>query len=105
MRNAGLILIQRQHNGWSKVSPNMKSNLKVILSAAGVAALLASPAMAKSPAQHHNTVHHYAAPARAYVPSSAYGYTPPNQYPVTNWCAAHPYSWDACHDPRENWSN
>ena len=80
----------------------MKSNLQVILSALGVAALLVSPAMAKSPARHHGSVHHYAAPARAYVPNNAYGYTPPNQRIITDWCATHPYSWDACHDPREN---
>lgn len=42
----------------------MKTNLKVILSAVSVAALLASPAMAK-------TVRHHAAPATAYVPSDA----------------------------------
>jgi hypothetical protein len=80
----------------------MQLNLKASLSALGIAALLASPAMAKSPTRQHNAVHHYAAPARGYVPSTAYGYTPPNQYPISGWCATHPYSWDACHDPREN---
>lgn len=83
----------------------MKSNLIAILSAAGVAALLVSPAMAKSPARQHKAVHHYTAPPRSYVPSSAYGYVPPNQYPTNSWCATHPYSWDACHDPRENPQN
>ena len=80
----------------------MKSNLKVILSAAGVVALLVSPAMAASGSRHHNTVHHYGAPARGYAPSGAYGYTPPNA-PTTgdSWCAMR-RSWDACHDPREN---
>jgi hypothetical protein len=82
----------------------MKSNLKAILSAVGIAALLASPAAAKLPARRHNAVHHHAAPPRSYVPS-AYGYMLPNQYPITNWCATHPYSWDACHDPRENPQN
>ncbi len=80
----------------------MKSNLKAILSAVGIAALLASPAAAKLPARQHNAVHHHAAPPRSYAPNSAYGYALPNQYPITNWCATHPYSWDACHDPREN---
>lgn len=83
----------------------MKSNLKAILPAVGIAALLVSPAMAKSPARQHRAVHHYAAPARGYVPNRAYGYAPPSQYPISNWCATHPYSWDACHDPRENPQN
>jgi hypothetical protein len=43
----------------------MKSNLKVILSAVGVAALLASPAMAKT-VRPHNT-----APTTVYIPSDA----------------------------------
>jgi len=79
----------------------MKSNLKVLLSAIGVAALLASPAMADPAAQRHGTVHHYTPPARTYAPYGAYGYTPANPPPTSNWCATH-YSWDACHDPREN---
>ncbi len=80
----------------------MKSNLKLLVSAIGVAALLASSlAMANPASRHHNTVHHYAAPARVYVPNSAYGYTGPNQRTISDWCATHP-SWDACHDPREN---
>jgi hypothetical protein len=46
---------------------NMRTNLKVILSAVGVAALLASPAMAK-------TVRHpHAAPSTVYIPSDARG--------------------------------
>ena len=44
----------------------MRKNLKAVLSAAGVAALLASPAMAK-------TVRHHAAPSSVYVPSDARG--------------------------------
>jgi hypothetical protein len=80
----------------------MKSNLKVILATVGVAVLLVSPAMAKSPARHHNSVHHYTAPARGYVPNSAYGYTAPSRETISGWCATHPYSWDACHDQREN---
>jgi hypothetical protein len=79
----------------------MTSNLKVLLSAIGVAVVLASPAMADSSARHHGAVHHYTAPARTYVPNGAYGYSPANQPTVSNWCATHP-SWDACHDPREN---
>ena len=50
----------------------MKTNLKVILSAAGIAALLASPAMAKSNARHH-----YAAPSTVYIPSDARGAVAP----------------------------
>ena len=42
----------------------MTTNLKVILSAIGVAALLASPAMAKN-------VRHHVAPSTIYVPSDA----------------------------------
>ena len=43
----------------------MRTNLKVILSAVGVAALLASPAMAKT------VRHHQAAPSTVYIPSDA----------------------------------
>jgi hypothetical protein len=45
----------------------MKANLKVVLSSVGVAALLASPAMAKT------VRHHKAAPSAIYVPSDARG--------------------------------
>jgi hypothetical protein len=45
----------------------MKANLKVILSGVGVAALLASPAMAKTVRPHH------AAPSTVYIPSDARG--------------------------------
>jgi hypothetical protein len=44
----------------------MKSNMKVILSAMGVVALLASPALAKS--QRHQ---HHAAPSLANIPADA----------------------------------
>jgi hypothetical protein len=80
----------------------MKSNLKVLLSAAGVVALLASPAMADSSARHRSAIHRHAAPATVYVPGNAYGYR--GRSLETNsdqWCVTHP-SWDACHDPREN---
>jgi len=80
----------------------MKPNLKALLSTIGVAALLASPAMAKSSSRHHNTVRHYTAPAPVYVPNTAYDYTGPNPRTISDWCATHPNSWDACHDPREN---
>jgi hypothetical protein len=51
----------------------MTTNLKVILSAAGVAALLASPAMA--------TVRHQpAAPSTIYLPSNAQGFVGPYRY-------------------------
>jgi hypothetical protein len=80
----------------------MKSNLKMLLSTVGVAILLASPAMAKSPSAHHSTINHRAAPAGVYTPNGAYGSTRPNQQTNGNWwCVTHP-SWDACHDPREN---
>jgi len=79
----------------------MKSNLKVMLSVVGAAALLVSPAMATSTSRHHNTVHNYTSPARGYVPSGAYGYASPNQPTTGDSCAMH-RSWDACHDPREN---
>jgi hypothetical protein len=46
----------------------MKSNLKVILAAAGVAALLASPAMAKSHTRSHDV-----ARALAHVPADTRG--------------------------------
>ena len=52
----------------------MTTNLKAILSAAGVAALLASPAMAK-------TVRHQgAAPSTVYLPSNAHGSVDPYGY-------------------------
>ena len=50
----------------------MTKNLKVILSAAGVAALLASPAMAK-------TVRHQS-PSTVYVPGGARGFVAPFGY-------------------------
>jgi hypothetical protein len=46
---------------------NMTTNLKMILSALGVAAMLASPAMAKTERHHH------AAPSTVYIPSDARG--------------------------------
>jgi hypothetical protein len=83
---------------------NMKSNLKVILSTIGLAALLVSPAVAKSNnARHHNTVHSHAAPVGVYVPSDVYGYSGPGQETISDrWRATHSGSWDATHDPREN---
>jgi hypothetical protein len=54
----------------------MRTNLKVVLSAVGVAALLASPAMAK-------TVRHQpAAPSTVYLPSDAHGSVAPFGYGV-----------------------
>jgi hypothetical protein len=52
----------------------MRTNLKVILSAAGVAALLASPALAKS------VRHQPAAPSTVYLPSNAQGFVGPYGY-------------------------
>jgi hypothetical protein len=80
----------------------MKSNLKVVLPVTGVAALLVSPAMAKTNARH-KTVLRSATPAHVYVPSNAYGYTGPSQQTISDrWRATHSGSWDATHDPREN---
>src|ERR1700720_1545731 len=50
---------------------NMRTNLKVILSAVGVAALLASPAMAKTVRHHHVT------PSTIYIPNDARGSVAP----------------------------
>jgi hypothetical protein len=55
----------------------MKTNLKVILSAVGAVALLASPAMAKT-VRHHN-----AAPSTVYIPSDARGSVAPYGYGAT----------------------
>jgi hypothetical protein len=63
----------------------MKWNLKVILSAVGVAALLATPAMAKSHTRHYHT-----APAKGYVPNDAYGSAGSSR---DNWME-HTPGWD-----------
>jgi hypothetical protein len=71
----------------------MTTNLKVILSAAGVAALLASPAMAK-------TVRHQAAtPSTIDLPSNARGYVGPYGYGVRE---GGPYTPSAPFSPRYN---
>jgi hypothetical protein len=81
----------------------MKSNLKLVLSAIGVAALLVSPAMADSSARHHSIVRHRTAPAAVYVPNDAYGYKGQSEETISDrWRATHSNSWDATHDPREN---
>lgn len=90
----------------------MKPNLKAITSALAAAALLASPAMAKSRAQHHHPVQQYSAPSRMYAPNESYGaygpnhpygYMGPSQGTLSDWWrATHSGSWDATHDPREN---
>ena len=49
----------------------MRTNLKVILSTVGVAALLASPAMAKT------VRHQHAVPSTVYIPSDARGSVAP----------------------------
>jgi hypothetical protein len=49
----------------------MTSNLKMILSAVGVAALLTSPAMAKHPAHQH------AAPSTVHAPGDVHGFVRP----------------------------
>jgi hypothetical protein len=68
----------------------MTSNLKVILSAASVAALLASPALAK-------TEHHRAAAPEVNVPADARAFASPNGSLVTVYAPdvkvqAHPTS-------------
>ena len=55
----------------------MKTNLKVILSAVGAVALLASPVMAKT-MRHHN-----AAQSSVYIPSDARGSVVPYGYGAT----------------------
>jgi hypothetical protein len=81
----------------------MKTNLKVILSAIGLAALLASPAMAKSNARHRDTVQNRATAGVSVPGSYVYGYTGSNQETISDrWRATHSNSWDATHDPREN---
>ena len=80
----------------------MKSNLKLVLSAVGIAALIASPAMAKSHGKTHARHPSYAAPATVYFPSGTYGSVAPSS---DSWVATHSGSWDATHDPRENPSN
>jgi hypothetical protein len=52
----------------------MKSNLKMLLTTIGVAALLGSPAMAGSSARHRAAIHRDAAAANVYLPGNAYGY-------------------------------
>jgi hypothetical protein len=52
----------------------MRANLKVILSAMGVIALLASPAMAKTAG------HQPAARSAVYLPSNALGFVGPYRY-------------------------
>jgi hypothetical protein len=52
----------------------MRTSLKVILSAVGVAALLASPAMAKT------VRHQTAVPSTVYAPSNAHGFVGPFGY-------------------------
>jgi hypothetical protein len=81
----------------------MKPNLKALLAIIGIAALLASPAMADSSARHRSTVHRHLVPPTVFLPGNAYGYRGRNlETNSGSWCATHPYSWDACHDPREN---
>ena len=50
---------------------NMRTNLKMILSAVGVAALLASPAVAKT------VRHHHVRPSAVYIPNDARGSVAP----------------------------
>ena len=71
----------------------MRTNLKVILSAAGVAALLASPAMAKT------VRHQHAAPPTVYFPSNARGFVAPYGYGPGE---GGPYTPSAPFSPRYN---
>jgi hypothetical protein len=60
---------------------NMTSNLKIVLSAVGVAALLASPALAK-------TVRHHQAPSLVSVPADARASIAPSAAPAVTPYAA-----------------
>jgi hypothetical protein len=71
----------------------MRTNLKVILSAAGVAALLASPASAKT------VRHHGAVPSTVYLPGNAQGSAGPYGYGVRE---GGPYTPSAPFSPRYN---
>lgn len=68
----------------------MTPNLKVILSAIGVAALVASPAMAKT----HVRTHHVA--PEAVVPADAHGYAPYGAHPFVT-----PYAPDLPQAPHQ----
>ncbi len=72
----------------------MTSNLKVILSAAGVAALLASPAMAGT------ARHHHAAPLTS-VPSDARGAAVPYVGPYGRQPLVTPYGANLPEQPHE----
>jgi hypothetical protein len=63
---------------------NMRTNLKAILSAAGVAALLASPAMAKT------VRHHHVVPSSVYLPGNAQGSVGPYGYGVRVYAPSAP---------------
>jgi hypothetical protein len=67
----------------------MRRDLNAILSAAALAALLASPAVAKAPRHHH------AAPSSVYIPSDARGSATP--YGASEGTTSHrnPYASDS----------
>jgi hypothetical protein len=67
----------------------MRTNLTAILSAAAVAALLASPAMAKTPRHHH------VAPSTVYIPNDARGSVAPYGASAGTTSRSNPYASDS----------
>jgi hypothetical protein len=67
----------------------MRTSLNAILSAAAVAALLASPAIAKTPRHHH------AAPSTVYIPSDARGSVAPYGASGGTTSRSNPYASDS----------
>jgi hypothetical protein len=67
----------------------MRTSLNAILSAAAVAALLASPAMAKAPR------HHRVAPSTVYIPSDARGSVTPYGTFEGRTSRSNPYASDS----------
>ena len=67
----------------------MRTNLTAVLSAVAVAALLASPAMAKAPRHHH------AAPSTVYIPSDARGSVTPYGTSEGTTSRSNPYASDS----------
>jgi hypothetical protein len=76
VRCGNVTQLDDQGGGLNNMRLTMKSNLKVILSAVGVAALLASPAMAQTKHVRHHTR------AQVTVPYDAYDSVAPYQAPA-----------------------
>ena len=80
----------------------MRTNLKMIMSAVGIAALLTSPVLAKSvPHQHRHAA--LQSNGHGFVGPFGYGLGEggPSQPTTSDWSAIR-RSWDACDDPRES---